>query len=128
MKRIVFLQEYHKASDQLDKRRLKTLVKKSTDVLNEGKRGHHNMIICMEELAELGQQTSKQLRGIGDKFNLLEEMADVFLGLEYLKDICGISQLELHKAINVKLDRVERNIKERRAANESSTTKSDGKT
>lgn len=62
----------------------------------------------MEELAELTQQISKQIRGYGDRTGLLEEMADVALGMEYLKVIFDISQEEMQKAIDVKLQR-ERN-------------------
>ena len=32
--------------------------------------------ICMEEMAELQQQISKQIRGYDDRYGLLEEMAD----------------------------------------------------
>lgn len=65
--------------------------------------------IAMEELAELQQQISKQVRGIGDKTCLLEEMADAYIVLKNLEYIFDIGPDELQKAIDVKLDRERRN-------------------
>lgn len=61
--------------------------------------------ITMEELAELQQQISKQIRGCGDEENLglIEEMADVYICLEYLKSIFKIDPETMQKAIDVKL-------------------------
>lgn len=61
--------------------------------------------IAMEEFAELTQQVSKQIRGYGDKIGLLEEMADAYICLDFLKSIFNIDQNELQKAIDVKLQR-----------------------
>ena len=44
-------------------------------------------VICMEECSELIQAVSKQIRGIRSKETLVEEMADVTICLEMLKDI-----------------------------------------
>ena len=59
--------------------------------------------VAMEEFAELTQQISKQVRGYNDK--ILEEMADAYICLEFLKSIFDISPEELQKAIDVKLQR-----------------------
>lgn len=69
-------------------------------------RGHHNLIIATEELAELGQQVCKLLRGTVDKTSLIEELADVCLAILYIQEIGNISDVELSKAINVKMQRV----------------------
>ena len=61
--------------------------------------------VAMEELAELQQEVSKKIRGSGDKIGLLEEMADAYICLEFLKSIFDISPEELQKAIDVKLQR-----------------------
>lgn len=63
------------------------------------------LTIVMEELAELSQHVSKHIRGCGDKVGLMEEMADVYICLEFLKSICHISDEDLQKAIDVKLRR-----------------------
>ena len=69
-------------------------------------RGHRNLIIVMEELSELTKEISKELRGKGDKTNILEELADVQLGIYYVQEICGITDSDLAKAINVKIERL----------------------
>ena len=64
--------------------------------------------VAMEEFAELQQQISKQIRGYDDRIGLLEEMADAYICLEFLKSIFNITPEELQKAVDVKLQR-ERN-------------------
>lgn len=65
-------------------------------------------IICMEELAELQQEISKQLRNKGDRYGLLEELADVYICLEMLKKMFNYSSDEIIRAVEIKLDRYER--------------------
>ena len=64
--------------------------------------------IAMEEFAELTQVISKQIRGYDNRIGLLEEMADAYICLEFLKSIFNITPEELQKAMDVKLQR-ERN-------------------
>lgn len=64
-------------------------------------------IMSMEEMAELQQQISKQLRGCGDQIGLLEEIADAYICLNYLERIFGIHPEMMQKAIDVKLLREE---------------------
>lgn len=68
-------------------------------------RGETNLIIVTEELAELQQCITKYIRGEGDKIHIIEEMADVLIGIEVIKDIMDIDQQIIEKAIRVKLDR-----------------------
>lgn len=67
--------------------------------------------IAMEEFAELQQQVSKQIRGYDDKIGLLKEMADAYIGLEFLKSIFNISEEDMQKAVDVKLERERRKQK-----------------
>ena len=67
-----------------------------------------NCVICMEELAELQQEISKQLRNKGDSYGLLEELADVYICLEMLKKMFNYSSDEIVRAVEIKLDRFER--------------------
>lgn len=114
MERGKFLEAFNKASNQLDKKKLRKITRKSVNSVHGNEpRGHHNLIIVMEELAELSQQTSKAARGRCDKVGLTEEMADVALGLVYLQEICDVSTLDLYKAMNVKIDRLERVLNEK---------------
>lgn len=61
-----------------------------------------------ENLPELTQAISKQIRGYDNRIGLLEEMADAYICLEFLKSIFNITPEELQKAMDVKLQR-ERN-------------------
>lgn len=73
--------------------------------------GHRQLIITTEELAELTQQVTKELRGKGDKLLLTEELADVLICTEYLKMICYISDEDLNKMIGIKLSRLEERVR-----------------
>lgn len=64
--------------------------------------------IAMEEFAELTQAISKQIRGYNNRIGLLEEMADAYICLEFLKSIFNITPEELQKAVDVKLERERR--------------------
>ena len=44
--------------------------------------------------------------------NTLEELADVQIGIYYVQEICGITNEELQKAINVKIDNLQRALVE----------------
>ena len=70
-------------------------------------RVHRKLIIVMEKLSELSNEISKELRGKDDKYIILEELADVQLGIYYVQEICGIHYDDLHMAINVKRRRPE---------------------
>lgn len=67
--------------------------------------------IAMEEFAELQQQVSKQIRGYEDRVRLLEEMADAYICLEFLKSIFDITEDDVKRAIDVKLLRERNNQK-----------------
>lgn len=62
-------------------------------------------IVCMEECSELIQQLSKYCRGEGDHYSLLEELADVYICLRMIQNLYGVSDVELDKAVDVKLAR-----------------------
>lgn len=69
-------------------------------------------VISMEECAELSQVLSKLLRGNCDKHKLIEEIADVEICLEYIKDLQNISEEDINKAKNIKDDRALERIEE----------------
>ena len=66
-------------------------------------RGFHNTVIVIEELAELAQELSKALRGKGDINAILEELADVSIGVDYVKEIFDITDKELDYARSIKM-------------------------
>lgn len=97
-------------SNKINENKIKEIIKKSIDNKDNNERGYRNLIIVMEELAELSQQVSKQLRGKGNYYNILEELADVYLCIYYIKDIVGIKDNDLYKAVNIKADRLNKEV------------------
>ena len=67
----------------------------------------------MEECAELIVALNKSMRDIEDseavRYNILEEMADAYICLNFLESIFDIKPEDLQKAIDVKLERERRN-------------------
>lgn len=114
MKREEFCEQLDDVSGDIDKEWVNKIIKDSIDAnLRDGNpRGHRNLIIVMEELAELGQEIAKVLREKEDVLSLLEELADVQLEIYYVQEICGIDDEALHRAMNVKMKRVEKNLQE----------------
>lgn len=98
--------EFPKVYD--DNQRMELIKKSVISNLGDGNPiGHRNLIIVTEELAELTQQVTKELRGKGDRLGMIEEMANVILGIDYLKFVCNISDQEIYRACNIKLERLE---------------------
>lgn len=58
--------------------------------------------VCMEECAELIQAISKAKRGKIDRDNMIEEIADVFICIEMLKQMYMISDEKINKWIEKK--------------------------
>lgn len=69
--------------------------------------------ICMEECAELIQAISKAKRGKIDRDNMIEEIADVLICIEMLKQMYMISDEKINKWIEKKqvreAERIEKN-------------------
>ena len=66
--------------------------------------------VCMEECAELIQAISKEKRGNSDKDHLAEEMADVIICIEMLKQIYNITEDEIYSWVITKQERIIRRI------------------
>ena len=69
----------------------KSIVSKSIKHYGEGMQS----VVCMEELSELSQAISKEIRGIGDRSNLVEEMADVIIEKKIKKKIFAETNVEI---------------------------------
>lgn len=98
--------------EKLSKKELRKLVEWCLEVDDKTKenkrfpRGTSRLIILMEELAELCQETSKFIRGKGDKDHILEEIADVRISIDYLEHLINAKEEELDHAIRIKADRL----------------------
>lgn len=67
-------------------------------------------IVCMEECSELIQCISKELRGKTNIDHLAEEMADVCICIEILKQIYGVTDEQMQTWIDFKQKREEERI------------------
>ena len=114
MEKAVFVTRYASASNIVDNTKVKRVLRDSieSNIEDGNPRGHRNLIIVNEELAELAKEISKELRGKGDRWDTLQELADVIICTNYIKDICGFSEQEVNRAINVKINNLENELKE----------------
>lgn len=108
MKREEFIEKFNKIRDPISEDQIIEAINKCADAnLFDGfSRGYEQLIIVMEELAELAQEVSKKLRGKGDYYNLLQELADVYICIKTIQEICGVDDDSLQKALTVKIDRM----------------------
>lgn len=115
MDREKFISQLSTTEKNIDKQWIMDVMKWSVDSnLKDGNpRGHRNLIIVMEELSELSKEISKELRGKGDQYNILEELADVQLSIYYVQEVCGIKNEDLCKAMNIKMKRLEEVLNEK---------------
>lgn len=67
--------------------------------------------VCMEELAELIQAISKEKRGKSDKLHLSEEIADVLICIEILKEVYGVDDKTINTWIYTKQERIKERMK-----------------
>lgn len=68
-------------------------------------------MVAIEEMSELTKELSKQKRGKGDRAHIIEEIADVYICLEMLEQMNGITREELYEWIDKKVDRIDKRIK-----------------
>ena len=62
--------------------------------------------ISQEECAELIQAISKKLRGVSkDNADILEELADVKICLDFIATACCFTKNDIQRAIDVKIER-----------------------
>ena len=70
----------------------------------------HQLVLCMEEMAKLTKELSKNMRGSKNITNISEEMADVEIMLEQLRVIFGnrseVDTIKAEKLLRL-ADRVE---------------------
>ena len=113
MRRDEFVSAFNKANDTFNIQKANELLSKSIafyDNKSIPKSGDYDIIVAIEEMAELQKELSKWYRGKPDLTALVEEIGDVLLSILYVQHICGISKKDIYKAMNVKLDRMERRI------------------
>lgn len=80
---------------------LSGMYSKETDISPE----QIQLIVVMEELAELSQKISKVVHRRGNELTVLEELADVTIILQYIQRTMGFTDEDVNRAVNVKLSR-----------------------
>lgn len=114
MKLDAFVDGFRRASSELKRKEIRKLLARviRTREAHGLKRGELETIITMEECSELSKAASKMFRfhDISNRYNLIEEMADVCLCILYMQELYGIETNDIYKAINVKADRLERKL------------------
>lgn len=75
-------------------------------------RGSYNLVVALEEMSELSKEITKALRGKYNEIGMIEEIADVMVGIEYIKNLYNISQSDIDRAIKVKIKRLKKHLDE----------------
>lgn len=89
------------------------LIKSNPDIklLLENQSVDVNKMIAVEELSELQKEICKDLRGFDRRGEIKEEMADVYICLQLLKEIYNFDDEELEEEYKRKMDRNIKRIK-----------------
>lgn len=69
------------------------------------KYGKQQLVVAIEELSELQKEICKSLRDKTSLSNLCEEIADVYIMLAQLKIYYDITDTEINKVIDQKIER-----------------------
>lgn len=72
----------------------------------QSKGNEHQMIIAIEEMAELTKELTKSLRHRDNRDAVLEEYADVTICLMQIREIFALKDIEIQSMVNKKLDRL----------------------
>lgn len=82
---------------------------------NKSNKEDNILMIAVEEMAELQQELSKIMRGKKESnrnnYSLLEELADVQICIDTIKQYSRITDDDLKYAIDTKMERIRRKIK-----------------
>jgi len=68
-------------------------------------------IVAIEEMTELTQAITKDLRGSRNINNIMEEMADVIIMIEQLQIIYSVPDILLNEYVELKLERLQERMK-----------------
>ena len=85
-------------------------IKKLDEREKEPFSGFYNIIIVIEELSELTKELTKALRDKGSVVGIVEELADVSLGIDYIKEVFDITDKELEYARSIKIAELKKKL------------------
>lgn len=93
MEKELFRKKYYEASTIRDPLFVQKVQKSNEQLGKETK-----LVVCMEELAELLQVLSKHYRNKPDRLHLIEELGDLLICVEAMRQFYSIPEEELNKA------------------------------
>ena len=82
------------------------------------KYGKMQLIVAIEELSELQKELTKYIRGKSDREHLIEEIADVQLMIDELKEYFNISQISIYRMKRKKIIRTQKRLLDNEEAEE----------
>lgn len=68
-------------------------------------------VVAIEEMSELTKELTKALRGKENIEGIVEELADVYIMLNQVQMMFGISDDRVQEMMNLKIQRLDRRIK-----------------
>jgi len=74
--------------------------------------GDKQLDIAVEELSELTKEIIKFKRGKGDPINIAEEIADVLIMIEQIKQICRVREDDVDRWIHCKTEYIRGMLRE----------------
>lgn len=95
---------------QIDQRAVDNIVNSSTP--------EKEMLVCIEELAELQKELCKEIRGKGNWQAIYEEMSDVLLTVEIMRHLFSFTEEQIQQMISYKLGRTLADLKKEKNKDE----------
>lgn len=83
----------------------KGIIQNAVEVL-----GEETLVLIMEECSELQKECSKEFRRKGNKQNIIEEIGDVLICIEYMRLMLDIPEKEIQESIDYKMLRTEERL------------------
>lgn len=109
MDRQDFIEKFNTVSADIDMKHIDEIISGTLSRLHDKYQDldkHMLVISTMEESAEYTEALFQRMRGrVKDNYDILQEMGDVILGMLCISQIFGISNENIRKAINVKIER-----------------------
>lgn len=106
MNKAEFIKQYYALGDDFDFDNHEKEVKQIMDESYDHDGAIIKLMVAQEECSELITAISKHMRGFPDTdMDILEEMADVTIMIEYILSMLGFTDDDLRKAAFVKIQR-----------------------
>ena len=96
---------------KLSEKEMSDILERSINSSSEiSQNGVKQLIVTIEELSELQKEICKSLRGKTDVLGLTEEIADVYITMEYIKRIYKIDLEDIGRIVTIKLNKLKEQL------------------